>query len=336
MKHLLRNDAFRRESLIFLSVGAAVSISGFAVGTAAGLCVLAAAAVLYAVDLLAARRRFTLMGELADELDRIMHGQESFDLDRFSEGELSILQSELSKLLVTLRSQSDRLRSDKVYLADSLADISHQLKTPLTSINLAAAMLSEPELSDTRRRELARELQRQLGRVEWLVTALLKISRLDAGTAEMTPGEFTAAELVDSASGPLLIAMELRDVELRREGVGEEKIAADPAWCAEAVGNILKNCMEHTPPGGSVTVTSAENAIYTELLISDTGPGIDPDDLPHIFERFYRGKNADAQSAGIGLALARTIIQNSGGTIKAENAPGGGAKFTVRFYKGTV
>ena len=336
MKHLLRNDAFRRESLIFLSVGAAVSISGFAVGTAAGLCVLAAAAVLYAVDLLAARRRFTLMGELADELDRIMHGQESFDLDRFSEGELSILQSELSKLLVTLRRQSEALSSDKKFLAESLADISHQLKTPLTSLNLAAAMLAEPELPADRRQELAREITRGLGRIEWLVSALLKMSRLDAGMAELAKNTFTAGQLVENAAAPLLIALELRDVELDTSGVGSQEIKADFAWCSEALGNILKNCMAHTPPGGRITVASRENAIYTQITVADTGPGIAPEDLPHIFERFYRGKNADAQSAGIGLALARKIIVNSGGAVTAENAPGGGALFTLRFYKMTV
>lgn len=332
----MRNAAFRRESLIFLIVAACAAIGGFLTDTRAGIAVLLAAGALYAVVYFAARRRYRLMGELADELDRIMHGQESFDLDKFSEGELSILQSELSKLMVTLRAQSDTLRADKVYLADSLADISHQLKTPLTSMNLAAAMLSEPEVPEARRRELSRDIQRQLTRLEWLVSALLKISRLDAGTAELSESEFTAGELLDAAAQPLLIALELRDVALRREIAGDETIRADLAWCAEAVGNILKNCMEHTPPGGHITVTARENAIYTQLTIQDTGPGIDPEDLPHIFERFYRGRNADAQSAGIGLALARTIIQSSGGTIKADTAPEGGARFVVRFYKGTV
>lgn len=336
MKRLLRNSAFRWESLLFLALGAAASGLAFAVSRAAGGAALTVSAAMYALYVCLSLRHYRRMAALADELDRITHGQESFALDRFSEGELSVLQSELSKLLVTLRSQSESLKADRVFLADSLADISHQLKTPLTSMNLAAAMLAEPALSEERRRELARDLQRQLGRLEWLVTALLKLSRLDAGTVELSPAPITAAQLLDAAAEPLLIALELRNVELRRENVGDQRITADLAWCAEAVGNILKNCLEHTPPGGRVTVTASENAIYTELLISDNGPGIDPEDLPHLFERFYRGRDAGAQSAGIGLALARTILQSANAAVKAENAHTGGAQFTVRFYKGTV
>ncbi len=336
MKRLWKNAAFRRETFLFLAVAAVFAGAAFIVTPAAGLWVLAASAALYGVGLLAARRRYGRMAELAGELDRILHGGESFDLDKYSEGELSILQSELAKMTVALRAQSDALKADKLYLANSLADISHQLKTPLTSMNLSAAMLAGSSLSDGRRRELARDIQRQLSRLEWLVSALLKLSQLDAGTVELTADSFTAAQLVDAAAQPLLIALEVRDVELRRRFEGGGTITADLAWCAEALGNILKNCMEHTPSGGSITVTARENAIYTELQVADTGPGIDPEDLPHIFERFYRGKNADPQSAGIGLALARTILQSSGGTVKAENAPGGGAVFTVRFYKSTV
>ncbi len=336
MKNLFRNPAFRRETLLFwLAALLCVALSLLA-GLPAALAVFIASAVLYAVVLLSARRRYRLMAELADGLDRILHGGESFDLDRFSEGELSILQSELSKLLVTLRTQADTLQSDKRALADSLADISHQLKTPLTGMGLAASMLADPDLSPERRTALTRDIQRQLTRLEWLVTALLKISRLDAGTAELRPRELTVRRLVDDAAAPLLIPLELRDVTLRRDFTGDETLTADPAWAAEAIGNILKNCMEHTPPGGAVTVSARENAVYTQLTVTDTGPGIDPEDLPHIFERFYRGKNADAQSAGIGLALARTILRASGASVKAENAPEGGARFTVRFYKSTV
>ena len=333
MKRLLRNAAFRWESLLFLALGAALGGLSFAVNRTAGAAALITALALYALYVCLSLLHYRRMAALADELDRIVHGQESFALDRFSEGELSVLQSELSKLLVALRSQSESLKADRVFLADSLADISHQLKTPLTSMNLAAAMLAEPTLSEERRRELARDLQRQLGRLEWLVTALLKLSRLDAGTVELSPAVFTARDLVDAAAEPLLIALEVRDVALRRENVGDQAIRADLAWCAEAVGNILKNCLEHTPPGGRVTVTAAETSIYVELTVTDTGPGIDPEDLPHLFERFYRGRDAGAQSAGIGLALARTILQSSNATVKAENAHAGGAQFTIRFYK---
>lgn len=333
---LWRNDGFRRETASLCAIWAVFAILGFLLSPAAGLLALGMAVAVTVWHVLCSRRRYRLIAELADELDRILHGRESFDLDRFSEGELSILQSELSKLIVALRQQSDTLLSDKKYLANSLADISHQLKTPLTSINLALAMLASPEISNDRREELVRDVSRSLTRLEWLVSALLKMSRLDAGMAELSPRRMTVRELVDAAVSPLLIALEVRMVELRREFDENAGLTADPAWMAEALGNILKNCMEHTPAGGRITVSARENAVFTEIAVVDTGPGFDREDLPHIFERFYRGQNADVQSAGIGLALARAIVQSAGGTVRAENAPGGGARFVIRVYKGAV
>lgn len=336
MRTLFRNAQFRRESAAFITVAAIFATAGFAVEKSAGTAVTLCALALYALYLGFSLRRYRQMSRLADELDRLLHGQGSFDLDRYSEGELSILQSELSKLLVTLRRQSDSLKADKIWLADSLADISHQLKTPLTSLNLAAAMLSEPELAPERRRELSRDVSRQLTRLEWLVSALLKLSRLDAGTAALNPVPTPVRPLLDTALDPIRIPLEVLQIALRIDCPEGVTAILDPDWAAEALGNILKNCMEHTPPGGTVTVAARENAVLTEIVISDTGPGIDPEDLPHIFERFYRGKSADPGSAGIGLALASTIIRASGGTVKAENGPNGGARFEIKLYKSTV
>lgn len=336
MRGIMRNVSFRRELLAYALLGAVFTVAGFIVSPGAGAVAAGLSLAAAILTCFLSRRRYRRMGELAEELDRILHGGERYDLDQFSEGELSILCSQLSKLLITLRSQAEELKRDKAYLADSLADISHQLKTPLTSVNLALSMLSEPALSDERRLELTRDISGQLTRLEWLVSALLKLSRLDAGTVKLSPRRISLSALVEAAASPLLIAMELRGVELVRKIDPEAYAIADPAWSAEAIGNILKNCVEHTPAGGRVTVEGRGNAIFGELVISDTGPGIHRDDLPHIFERFYRGKNADPQSVGIGLALARQVIQSSGGTVKAENGPQGGAKFTVRFFKSTV
>ncbi len=335
MRELLRNRAFRRELTATLLLGAAFTVLGFLLSREAGAVALALTACLLAAQCFFARRRYRAMARLADELDRILHGGESFDLDRFSEGELSILQSELAKLLVALRERSDALKKDKLTLADSLADISHQLKTPLTSMNLAAAMLADPDLTPERRTELVRDLTRQLTRTEWLVSALLKLSRLDAGTVELQKTTFTAAQLFRAAASPLLIPFEVRGVELIADFSGEETVAGDLPWLAEALGNILKNCLEHTPAGGSVTVTALEMPLFTELAVTDTGGGIAPEDLPHIFERFYRGQNASPDSAGIGLALARTILSRSDGALTAENTSGG-ARFLLRFYRSTV
>ena len=132
----------------------------------------------------------------------------------------------------------------------------------------------------------------------------------------------------------LLIPVELRRQELRIHADGAFR--GDLSWTCEAIGNIVKNCMEHTPEGGRIEIDAAENALYSEIIIKDNGTGISPEDLPHIFERFYKGKDSDGKSFGIGLALSRMIITGQGGTVKAENRKPAGAMFTIRFYKGTV
>ncbi len=278
--------------------------------------------------------RYKRIAALSADIDRILHGEGNTSLDSYAEGELGILQSEIYKMTVRLREQQLRMLEDKIYLADSLADVSHQLRTPLTSIHLLVTRLAEPEIPSEKRLKLMHDMKMLLSRIDWLITALLKISKLDAGTVQFHSDTIPLAELLRRASEPLLVPLELHGIQLNIHAKGV--FTGDAAWTCEAVGNILKNCMEHTPADGSITLNAQENPLYTEIRISDTGSGIDKEDLPHIFERFYKGKNSDDSSYGIGLALARMIVTNQNGTIKAENAPKGGAVFTIRFYKGTV
>ena len=178
------------------------------------------------------------------------------------------------------------------------------------------------------------ELDVLLSRIDWLIVALLKISKLDAGTAHFQAEEVALADLVAKAVSPVLIPIELKEQTL--EISAEGSFVGDLSWTSEALGNIVKNCMEHTPTGGRIEIAARETPLYAEITVSDSGNGIDADDLPHVFERFYKGKNSSGNSFGIGLALARMIVTSQNGTLKAENKPGGGAKFTMRFYKGAV
>ncbi|MBQ2756678.1 MAG: HAMP domain-containing histidine kinase [Oscillospiraceae bacterium] len=277
--------------------------------------------------------RYRKISALSADIDKILHSNARISLEKYSEGELAVLQSEISKMTVRLREQQQQLVDDKVLLADSLADISHQIRTPLTSINLLASMLSEPNISEEQRIRLSQDMFALLSRIEWLITALLKISKLDAGTVEFKKENTTLKELLDRSVEPLLIPIELKEQRLTLSAEGN--FAGDLSWTCEALGNIIKNCMEHTPDGGSIDITAAENALFSEIVISDSGCGIAKEDLPHVFERFYKGKNSDDKSFGIGLALARTIISAQNGSIKAENLPSKGARFTIRFFKGT-
>lgn len=285
--------------------------------------------------LIVQRKRYRKqLKKLNNDLDRLLRQGTPLPIDQYEEGELSILAGQMEKITLRLTEAAESVRKEKENLADSLADISHQLRTPLTAMNLAAAMLRKPDLTDEKRRELTEELRRQLRKIDWLVETLLKLSKLDAGTIELSREEVSVRELVQKSSEPLAVSMDIKNQSLVAD-CGNAKFLGDLSWTAEALGNILKNCMEHTPEGGSITVTAEETPLFTMIETEDTGPGFEPGDLPHLFDRFYQGSNASPINYGIGLSLARTIIAKQNGTVQASNT-GNGAKFTIKFYKQVI
>lgn len=326
MKHTFLD----REAAVLITVSTVLTFSAFFLSTIGCIAVLTACFALNCCYFWFLRQRRERLRELSLQLDRLLHDGAPLPICDYAEGELSVLASQLQKMTLRLLESAEQSKSDKQALAQSLADISHQLRTPLTAMNLTAAMLREPGLRDSRRTELTRELQNLLTRTEWLVESLLKLSKLDAGTVELRRERVSVRELIERAAGPLAIPMDVRNQRLVVD-CGQETFDCDPVWTAEALGNLLKNCMEHTPESGSITVTVEQTAIFTAINVEDTGPGFDPEDLPRLFERFYKGKNASESSYGIGLALARTIVTAQNGTIQAMNT-GSGAKFVVKFY----
>ncbi len=331
---MLRNREFVKSFLLGCLLSAAACAAAFLWERRFGLLMAAVCLGFLGLFWLTSWQRYRRLRHLAEDINRVLHGDAQLRLEQYAEGELAILHSEIYKMTVRLRQQRQSLQEDKVYLAESLADISHQLRTPLTSINLLVSFLSDPELPQQRRLQVTRELYGLLSRIDWLITALLKLSRLDAGTVQLQSREISMEALLQKALAPLLVPMELREQTLRTQLSGS--FCGDVAWTCEAITNVAKNCMEHTPMGGEISVTASENPLYREIVISDNGSGIAAEDLPHIFERFYKGKNSSDQSFGIGLALARRIVTAQNGTLKAESNPASGAKFTFRFYKGTV
>lgn len=334
MSQLLQNVEFRRRSLLLLAVSVIACAVGFVIQPACGFLALAVCLFFLLYYLVTSLRRDRQMEQLSQCIDQALYGRDGALLSACQEGELAILQTQLQKLLVKLRQSSARDQEDKAFLRDSIADISHQLRTPMTSLNLIAAMLPEVGADSVRQRELQQQLNQLLQRIDWLVDALLNLAKIDAGTAYFRRNTLDAAQVLRQAAEPLEIALEIREITLQVTGFGS--YTGDGAWSAEALGNILKNCMEHVPQGGKILVEISQTPLYTQLCLQDTGPGFAPDDLPHLFERFYKGHNAAANSFGIGLALAQRIISAQNGTIRAQNAPEGGALFTVRFYHGTI
>lgn len=286
------------------------------------------------------RTRKRKIRKLTELIDRILHGEEGVSIEECKEGEIEVLASEIQKMTIRLKEQSDALMADKRDLANALYDISHQLRTPLTSMNIEVEMLSKEDLDYERRLKLKRDLKSSLGRIDWLVESLLKLSKIDAKTASFEHEEVKVRELVEKSAEPLLVSMELRNINFHME-VQDETYVGDLRWSMEAIGNLLKNALEHTAVGGTISVKSEENPLFTEITVSDDGEGFCEEDIPNLFKRFYRGKNASEQSIGIGLALARSVIQEQNGTIKAMNlkTPNGeiqGACFVVRFYKSVI
>ena len=270
------------------------------------------------------------------EMDRILHGSGELVLGSYEEGEISILRDEIYKMTVRLREQSETLTEDKEALADSLADISHQIRTPLTTLNLMTARMMQEGDDPEQRKRILREMNRMLERIEWLITALLKISKLDAGAICLEPADISMEGFLKKVMEPFEIQMDLRDQRCRIEGAEGMTFTADEAWTLEAVRNVVKNSLEYTPDGKALEISCVNNPLYTEISVCDSGPGIDPEDLPHLFDRFYKGKNAGSSSFGIGLALAQSIMSRQNGVIRAENRKEGGSRFRIRFYKQTI
>ena len=273
---------------------------------------------------------------LSGEIDRILHGSGELVLGSYEEGEISILRDEIYKMTVRLREQSETLAGDKEALADSLADISHQIRTPLTTLNLMTARMMREGDDPEQRKRILREMNRMLERIEWLITALLKMSKLDAGAIRLEPTDISMEGFLKKVMEPFEIQMDLRDQRCRIEGAEGVKFTADEAWTLEAVRNVVKNSLEYTPDGEALEISCEDNPLYTEISVCDSGPGIAPEDLPHLFERFYKGKDAGSSSFGIGLALAQSIMSRQNGVIRAENRRQGGSRFRIRFYKQTI
>ncbi len=337
--NIFRNPEIQKSLLVHLVIAILAVTAGWLHDKYTALYLLLFSACYILAHYLLTRSRYRKLKQLSSELDAMLHNNTPIDFQRYQEGELSILESELSKMTLRLSEQAAALANDKQFLADSMADISHQIRSPLTSSNLILTLLMEQELSPDRRRQLLRELTQLLSRIDWLVESLLKISKMDAGTIIFKHLPVSVPELLKRAAEPLLIPMELREqtleitpVEPQKQNADSPQFLGDFTWSMEAILNILKNCMEHTPVGGAIKVSFSQNTIYTKIIIEDNGPGFAKEDLPHLFDRFYKGKNASEHSVGIGLALARMIITQQNGTLKAENRPEGGARFILSFY----
>lgn len=298
--------------------------------------VLLVAIVLFVTYLLATLYRYKEIKKLTKYLSEIQSSNTFVKLSDSNEGELSILKDEIYKVTRMLVEQKELLSSDKTFLSDALSDISHQLKTPLTSMMVMSDLLRDEHITKEKKEEFLNKISNQLVRIEWLLTALLNMAKLDSGKTKLVKEKVNTKKLIDSSVEHLRIPFELKNIDLIINGDDDQLIVCDFRWTREAIANIVKNCMEHTSSGGQVSISFSDNTLYTLIVISDNGEGIDEGDIPNIFERFYKGKNASQDSVGIGLAFAKQVISLERGTICVESKKDIGTKFIIKFYKGII
>lgn len=333
--NITRSPEIRTTFFCQLGAAAAGFVGCLFFSIPAALVLLLVSAVIIFIQFALLSRRSEKLSKLCGVIDDILHGADKADLSEYREGELSILSDEIRKMTVRLREQNSALYKDKQFMKEALEDMSHQLRTPLTAMLLVLGMLREPELSAQKRAEHIRELHRLLSRMQWMLETMLGLSRLEAGAVEFKTEEISVRELINEALEPLSISIELKNITVTTEIENSPVFLGDKQYCTEAVVNVLKNCMEHTPEGGTIRISAAENSIYTGITVTDSGSGIPEQELPHVFERFYRGNSHSGfgkNGYGIGLAFARKIISMQNGSLTVKNAPPLGAEFEIRMY----
>ena len=272
--------------------------------------------------------------EITKMISKINNRQFDIDINDFNEGELSILKNEISKTTTMLRQVADNSVKDKLNLKDSLGDISHQLKTPLTSITIMIDnILDNPDMDEKTRKKFLINIKREILNINFLVMSLLKLSKFDANVVKFNKESVYLKDIINESIKNVSMIKELKNITIKVSGDDNIKLLCDFKWQIESITNILKNSIEHTSEYGTVEVNYSENKLYTRILIKDNGKGINSDDLPHIFDRFYKGKNGSDDSFGIGLSLSKTIIEKEGGSIIVKSTPNIGTIFTIKYLK---
>lgn len=271
------------------------------------------------------------INEIGDYMNQVLNGDYTLNIKDYNEGDISNLKNSVYKMTIKLKEQSDLLLQDKIYLEETLEDISHQIKTPLTSMYMITDILGG-EIDEKTKKEFLLKNQNQLERLEWLITSLLKMSRLDSGSVKLKKEKVKVSELIQKAMEPIQVMVELKNINIEYHLVNKE-LEVDKNWTSEAILNIIKNGCEHTKD--KLIISSHTNPLYTAIEIEDNGEGISNSDLPHIFERFYKGDH-NKDSIGIGLNMSKKIIGMQEGEIEVETKKGKGTKFIIKFYKGVI
>lgn len=276
-----------------------------------------------------------IYNDIKDMTDYVYNSSEGRNYEmknRNQDGQIGLLKTELIKMTNILKEKVELLNNEKMFLNNTISDISHQLKTPMTSLIILNDLMYE-DLPKETKIEFLDKVKSQLNRMEWLVKSMLKLSKVEAKVIDFDKKEVKINELIKRAVTPSLIPMEVKNIKLSISGDENTSYIGDINWSSEAFVNIIKNCIEHTENGGRIDINYNQNPLYCEVVIKDSGEGIDKKDLPHIFKRFYKGKTSKEDSVGIGLAMAKSIIESQNGDIYVNSEKDKGTEFHIIFHK---
>ena len=274
------------------------------------------------------------INEITKYIEEINRGNYKLNIEENTEDELSILKNELYKITIMLKEVAENSQKDKTTLKDSLSDISHQIKTPITSILIMLDnILSDENMPEDIKKDFIKDIKREIINIKFLVESILKLSKIDSNSIKFIKKEVFIKDIINEAVKNVSMLSELKNIEIIVSGDDSIKTICDLKWQVEAITNILKNCIEHSYENKKIYINYNQNNMYTELKIEDNGTGIDAKDLPHIFERFYKGKNSSSDSVGIGLALSKSIIESNNGYIQVDSELNKGTTFIIKYLK---
>lgn len=298
------------------------------------LFLIVAIAILVTAFLIFNKNKDDEINEITKYIEEINKKNYKLNIDEMSEDELSILKSEIYKTTITLKEAAENSNKEKLQLKEALSDISHQLKTPLTSILIILDnLIDDPNMENDVREDFIRDIKMEMTNISFFVQSILKLSKLDTNTVDFIEEKVYIKDIIDEVSKKLSILCDLRNIEIVTLIKEDVQINCDFKWQVEAFLNIVKNCIEHSKNDSNIFIEVDENNAYSQVTIEDNGGGIDDEDLPHIFEKFYKGKNSDNESSGIGLSLSKSIIEKSHGYIDVESKVGKGTKFIIKYFK---
>ena len=270
--------------------------------------------------LLANKKQEKKIEEINHYLKTINNRNYQLKIEENTEDELSKLRNELYKTTVLLKESAENSEQEKINLSNSLADISHQLKTPLTSIRILLDNINEnPQMDKQTKKEFLNEISKQIDWISSLTISLLKLAKFDSGSIVMNDEMVDVTKLMNEVISNLDILLDLKNIQIIKKYDNKATIKADYKWQIEALTNILKNAIEHSKENSKIIITTINTSVFTKIIIQDEGEGIDSKDIKHIFERFYKSEHSSKESTGIGLALAKTIIEKENGYIKVES-----------------